>query len=83
MGIQEAVTEPPITRALLAGDAGSIPVNPPQNFPSLDSMAGICNLAYIEDRKKLCHSFSKAVYLLLAICMLLQEVADILFHLEI
>jgi len=53
----------------------------PQNFLYLHSMAGICNLAYIEERKKLCHSFGKAVDLLLAVCMLVQEVADILFHL--
>ena len=44
-------------------------------------MAGICSLAYIGERKKLCHSFGKAVDLLLAVCMLVQEVADMLFHL--
>ena len=42
---------------------------------------GICNLAYIGERKNLCHSFGKAVHLLLAVCMLVQEVTDMLFHL--
>ena len=46
-------------------------------------MAGICSLAYIGERKKLCHSFGKAVDLLLAVCMLVQEVADMLFHLVV
>ena len=55
----------------------------PQNFPSTDSMAGVCNLARIWQRKKLCHSFSNAVNLLLAVCMLVQEMADILFHIDI
>ena len=45
-------------------------------------MAGICSLAHIGERKKLCHSFGKAVDLLLAVCMLVQEVADMLFHFE-
>ena len=54
----------------------------PQNFPSLDSMAGVCNLAHIWERKKLCHSFCNAVDLLLAVCILVQEVADMLFHLD-
>ena len=45
-------------------------------FPSMYSMAVICNLAYIEQRKKLYHSIGKAVDLLLAIYMLVQEVAD-------
>merc|ERR1712089_64131 len=53
----------------------------PQNFPSPDSMAGVCNLACIWERKKLCHSFGNAVDLLLAVCMLVQEMADMLFHL--
>ena len=44
-------------------------------------MAGICNQAYIGQKKELCHSFGKAVDLLLAVCMLVQEVADMLFHL--
>ena len=64
-----------------AGYAGSIPVGAPTNFPSPDSMAGVCNLACIWERKKLCHSFCNAVDLLLAVCMLVQDVADILFHL--
>ena len=46
-------------------------------------MAGICSLAYIGERKKLCHSFGKAVDLLLAVCMLVQEVADMFFHLAL
>ena len=50
-------------------------------FKPQDSMAGICNLANLGEKKKLCHSFSKAVDLLLAVCMLVQEVADMLFHL--
>ena len=41
---------------------------------------GISNLAYIGERKKLCPSFGKVVDLLLAVCMLVKEVADILFH---
>ena len=45
-------------------------------------MAGVCNLAHIWERKKLCHSFCNAVDLLLAVCMLVQEVADMLFHLD-
>ena len=45
-------------------------------------MAGVCNLARIWERKKLCHSFGNAVDLLLAVCMLVQEVADMLFHLD-
>ena len=45
-------------------------------------MAGVCNLAHIWERKKLCHSFGNAVDLLLAVCMLVQEMADMLFHLE-
>ena len=44
-------------------------------------MAGVCNLAHIWERKKLCHSFGNAVDLLLAVCMLVQEMADMLFHL--
>ena len=44
-------------------------------------MAGVCNLARIWERKKLCHSFGNAVDLLLAVCMLVQEMADMLFHL--
>ena len=52
-------------------------------FQSLDFMAGICNPAHIGERKMLCHSFGKAVDLLLAVCMLVQEVADMLFHLVI
>ena len=44
-------------------------------------MAGICDLAHIGERKKLCHSFGKVVDLLLAICILVQEVADILYQL--
>ena len=43
-------------------------------------MAGVCNLARIWERKKLCHSFGNAVDLLLAVCMLVQEMADMLFH---
>ena len=43
-------------------------------------MAGVCNLAHIWERKKLCHSFGNAVDLLLAVCMLVQEMADMLFH---
>ena len=46
-------------------------------------MAGVCNLARIWERKKLCHSFGNAVDLLLAVCMLVQEMADMLFHLEL
>ena len=38
-------------------------------------------LAHIGERKKLCHSFGKAVDLLLAVCMLFQEMADMLFYL--
>ena len=45
-------------------------------------MAGICHLAHIGERKKLCHSFGKAVDLLLAVCMFVQEVADMLIHSE-
>ena len=41
---------------------------------------GICNLAYIGERKNLCHSFGKAVHPLLAVCMLVQEVTDMLFY---
>ena len=43
-------------------------------------MAGINYLACIGERKKLCHSFGKAVDLLLAVFMLVQEVADMSFH---
>ena len=43
----------------------------------------MCYLAQIGERKKLCHRFGKAVDLLLAECMLVQEVADMLFHLVI
>ena len=41
----------------------------------------IYNLAYIGERKKFCHSLGKAVDLLLTICMLVEEVADLLFDL--
>ena len=44
-------------------------------------MAGVCNLAHIWEREKLCRSFGNAVDLLLAVCMLVQEVADMLLHL--
>ena len=46
-------------------------------------MVGICNLAHIQKMKYLCHSFGKAVDLLLAVFMLVQEVTDMLFHLAI
>ena len=46
-------------------------------------MAGICNLAYIGESKKLCYSFGKEVDVLLAVCMLVQEVQDMLFHTDI
>ena len=52
-----------------------------QNVPSPDSMEEICKLAHIGERKKLCHSLSKEVDLLLAVCMLVEEVTDMLFHL--
>ena len=32
------------------------------------------------ERKMLCHSFGKVVDLFVAVCMLVQEVADMLFH---
>ena len=41
------------TPARIAGDAGSIPVGAPTNFPSQDSMAGICDPACMGERKKL------------------------------
>ena len=62
------------------GDAGPIPVGHPKVFSSLDTMAVICYLAYIGERKRLCHSFSKVVDLLLAMCMLVQEVTDMVFN---
>ena len=43
-------------------------------------MAGVCNLAHIGERTKLCHSFGEAEDLLLAVCMVVQEVADMLFQ---
>ena len=52
-----------------------------QNFQSPDFMAAICNPAHMGERKMLCHSFGKAVHLLLLVCMLVQEVAHMLFHL--
>ena len=54
----------------------------PQKLPFPDSTAGICNLAYIREKKKLCHNFGKAVDLLLTVCMIVQEVAHMLFHIE-
>ena len=44
-------------------------------------MARICNPAHMGERKMLFNSFCKAVELLLAVCILVQEVADMLFHL--
>ena len=49
----------------------------------MDSMEGICYLAHKGERKKLCHNFCKVVDLLLAVCMLIQEVADMLFQIGI
>ena len=64
-----------------ARDVGSILVSSSTKFSILDSMAGVYNLACIWERKKLCHSFGNAGDLLLAVCMLVQEMADMLFHL--